>query len=430
MRAAASSTASGRCRGAGTARRSRPSARAATARRTASPPRRSASGGTAELDLALRRAGSSRLVTSDGEARARGDERGQLGRRVDDLLEVVERASSSSRSPMCSARPSRGADGSRDRLGHERRVAERGEADPEDAGAGSRGHERGADLDREARLPGAAGAGQRDEPRAAARSARAPPASSRSRPTKELAGRGRFVFAIVRSGGKSSSPELEERDRRRRCPSAGARRARRRGSVTSAAVARGEDDLPAVRRRRRRARRRGRPRRRSPRRSRAACPVCRPDAHPNRPCARAPSVTRGRGGERGRRASANARKNASPCVSTSTPPARARRADHAAVLGERLGVPLRPELVEEPRRALDVGEEERDRAGRQVGAHGKMMQSVSQSQASSASTERPAARPRRALTGTATPRLVRSSTPNTAATMRPLASSTGPASPS
>ena len=47
------------------------------------------------------------------------------------------------------------------------------------------------------------------------------------------------------------------------------------------------------------------------------------------------------------------------------------------------------------------------------------MQSVTQSQASSASTVRSAARPRRALTGTATPRLVRSSTPNTAATMRP-----------
>ena len=39
------------------------------------------------------------------------------------------------------------------------------------------------------------------------------------------------------------------------------------------------------------------------------------------------------------------------------------------VLGQRLRVRLRPERVKQPRRALDVGEEERDRAGREVGAH-------------------------------------------------------------
>ena len=39
-------------------------------------------------------------------------------------------------------------------------------------------------------------------------------ASSRSRPTNELAGRGRFVLEIVFSGGKRSVPELVDRDRR------------------------------------------------------------------------------------------------------------------------------------------------------------------------------------------------------------------------
>ena len=65
------------------------------------------------------------------------------------------------------------------------------------------------------------------------------------------------------------------------------------------------------------------------------------------------------------------KKNASPCVSTSTPPsASARVANHSSVLGERLRVVVRAELVQEPGRALDVGEEEGDRARGKVGPHG------------------------------------------------------------
>ena len=45
-------------------------------------------------------------------------------------------------------------------------------------------------------------------------------------------------------------------------------------------------------------------------------------------------------------------------------------ADDAAVLGERIGVALGTEGVQELGRALDVGEEESDRAGRKVVAHG------------------------------------------------------------
>ena len=41
---------------------------------------------------------------------------------------------------------------------------------------------------------------------------------------------------------------------------------------------------------------------------------------------------------------------------------RARVPDHATVLGQRLRVPLGAELVQQTRRALDVGEQERDRA--------------------------------------------------------------------
>ena len=44
-------------------------------------------------------------------------------------------------------------------------------------------------------------------------------------------------------------------------------------------------------------------------------------------------------------------------------------ANHPAMLGERLGVALRPELAEQLRRVLDVREEEGDRAGGKLGPH-------------------------------------------------------------
>ena len=47
----------------------------------------------------------------------------------------------------------------------------------------------------------------------------------------------------------------------------------------------------------------------------------------------------------------------------------ARLPDYPAVLGELVGVRLGAERVQEPRRALDVGEEEGDGAGREVVAH-------------------------------------------------------------
>ena len=58
-----------------------------------------------------------------------------------------------------------GAERLGDRLRDERRIAERGQADPEDARL-VLGNELGCGLDREPRLARAAGAGQRDEARA------------------------------------------------------------------------------------------------------------------------------------------------------------------------------------------------------------------------------------------------------------------------
>ena len=114
----------------------------------------------------------------------------------------------------------------------------------------------------------------------------------------------------------------------------------------------------------------GRRRRRSPRRSAAAC-RCAGRCGPG-------SVL----GQRARSRSAaaasapgavgKATKNASPWVSTSTPPWRGER-PRAGCAGAR---PARrhsvgAELVEQPRRALDIGEQERDRAARKLVAHEK-----------------------------------------------------------
>ena len=131
--------------------------------------------------------------------------------------------SSSSRSPMCSARPSLRPERLRDRLGHERGVAQRSEADPEDAGLEG-GHELGCGLEREPRLAGSTRPGKRDEARAVLKQddelARAPaPCRRRRRP------------AAAGSCSRSSSAAGSARSRAgrarpaRRSPSADARRA-------------------------------------------------------------------------------------------------------------------------------------------------------------------------------------------------------------
>ena len=93
--------------------------------------------------------------------------------------------------------------------------------------------------------------------------------------------------------------------------------------------------------------------------------VCRPDPDLRR-SPRVPSSAR--------RAPAAARlarereKEASPSVSTSNPSRRQSSvADDASVGGERFNVPLASRLLQQARRALDVGEEQGDGAGRQLG---------------------------------------------------------------
>ena len=194
-----------------------------------------------ELDLAVD-AQALAARDEDGEVRARGDERGQLGRRRDDLLEVVDEEQELALADVLGEAVA-GAHGPGDRLADERRVAERGEADPDGAGA-EVGDERGAGLERQAGLPGAAGAGQREEPRAAG-----DPREHRLElllPADEGARRPREVRARERLERREGAvAQLEERDRR--------------GDVLQPVLAeleerlgdegggrRGDEDLPAV----------------------------------------------------------------------------------------------------------------------------------------------------------------------------------------
>ena len=148
---------------------------------------------------------------------------------------------------------------------------------------------------------------------------------------------------------------LAEVEHARRPPAAGCRAARasspRRGSGRRA-------------RRSRSAPRARRPARCSPRRR----PTARPCAGP---CARGPRAPPGHAWSRSARcaataasaasrARANEKKNASPCVSISVPPLLAEAlADDAAVRRHDVAVVV-AELLQQPRRALDVGEGERD----------------------------------------------------------------------
>ena len=104
-----------------------------------------------------------------------------------------------------------GAERLRDRLRDERGVAQRGEPDPEDAAlyAGT-SVDAASSASRVLPVPPGPVSVTRRAPSSIRESTSA---SSPSRPTKELAGRGRFVFEIVLSGGKRAVPELEDRDR-------------------------------------------------------------------------------------------------------------------------------------------------------------------------------------------------------------------------
>ena len=88
---------------------------------------------------------SSRLVTSSFRFGQRSSRSAELRRRFDHLLEVVEQQQQLALADVLGEavlRPQR----LRDRLGHQRRLAQRDKRDPEDAGR-ERGHQLGGRLD-------------------------------------------------------------------------------------------------------------------------------------------------------------------------------------------------------------------------------------------------------------------------------------------
>ena len=263
---------------------------------------------------------------------------------------------------MCSASAVLGAERLGDRLRDERGIAERGEADPEDAGL-VLGHKRRAAASIASRvLPVPPG------PVSVTRRA---PSSKRDEHLEQL---------VV---------SADERARRPRQVRVGDRLQRREGAVSEleerhrlgdvlepvlaevgqlvldelggrlreddlAAVARGGDarsevdvvaDVALVGEQRRAG--------------------VQADAHADRARLSASVIARGRG-DRPRRRGEGEEERVALRVHLDAAVGGEGLAEHATVLGERLRVRLRPELVQQLRRALDVREEERDRAGGEV----------------------------------------------------------------
>ena len=109
---------------------------------------------------------------------------------------------------------------------------------------------------------------------------------------------------------------------------------------------------------------------------RSGVPVCRPMRTWTLPELSLSTIARDASSAPG--AVGNAKKNASPWVSTSAPPCSAHDARTIRRCSASAGrVLLGAELVEKLRRALDVGEEEGDGARRKIGAHGEIMRRTS-----------------------------------------------------
>ena len=127
----------------------------------------------------------------------------EIGRCLDHLLEVVEQEQHLALADVL-GQAVLGTERLRDRLRDERRIAQRGQADPEDARL-VLGDERAAASMASRVLPVPPGPVSVTR-RAPSSKRESTSNSSSSRPTNELAGRGRFVLEIVFSGGNEPFP--------------------------------------------------------------------------------------------------------------------------------------------------------------------------------------------------------------------------------
>jgi len=319
-----------------------------------------------------------------GEVGAGLEKHGQLRRCLHHLLEVIEQQEQLAH-PDVLGEPVLRAEGLRDRLGHEGGVAERSQPDPEDT-ALVLGHERRRRLDREPRLPRAAGAGKRQQPRSVL-DARdhlcelSLSADERARRAREvrvrdglerrerlraelenLDGVGDVLQPVLAQIHHLGLHELDRRPGEDDLPSmAGGGNAGGQVDVLSDVAFVGHERRTGVQT--------------YPEMDRSGVETLRD--HPRGlHCARC-------GGERNEKRVA---------LGVDLDPAllRTRLAYDPPVLRERLGVPLGAEPVQELRRALDVGEEEGDGPGRQF--RGRHFQS---SRANASASSRESSRPAR-----------------------------------
>ena len=219
---------------------------------------------------------SSRLVTRSLRFGQAASSSRELGRGLDDLLEVVEQQQQLAVSPTCSARPSFAPSVCAIVSRHERRVAQRGQADPEDAGLEGRARARRPTSSASRVLPEPPGPGERDEARAVPKQSDA--ARPAPGPADERGGRPRQVRvrdrlqrreALAARAGRAATGSSKSLAGARR-----ARSARRRRAPASPPRRR-----PGRRGRKRRSGRPGAARaRRNPRRSAAARRCARPSA--------------------------------------------------------------------------------------------------------------------------------------------------------
>ena len=202
------------------------------------------------------------------------------------------------------------------------------------------------------------------------RTSSATSAVSRSRPTNEDAGRGRFVLEIVLRGGKRSSPSWKIATG----PAKSFSRCSPR-SVTppssNARVAARQQHLPTV------------PRGRDPRtemdvladvtlpRQKRLAGV-QPHSDPDQTRLE-PDIRRGRSGDRRPRIGERVEERITLRVHLDTALGGEDLAKHSPMLCQRLRVRLRPELVQQPRRPLDVREQEGDGRAREPAAHARMI---------------------------------------------------------
>ena len=297
------------------------------------------------------------------EVRTYGEEIREVRCRVDDLLEVVEE-----QEKLSSADVLRGAgprvESLRNSLRHESRITQRRKGDP-DNGVPEVRHELGRDLDREPRLPGSTCTGQRHEATTVAYEVEY--LRHLALAADERAGWAREVRVRERVQRREALvAELVDRDRLRDVLEAVLAELDEIVARELASCAR-EDDLPSVCR--------GGdassqvdvvPDVAFGGEQRRAGVQADPDA--NRP-GRKRLGHRGGRSDRSRRRGKGEEERVALRVHLDAALGSARLADHAAMLGERLGVRLCAQLVEQLRRALDVREEEGDGAGGKVSSH-------------------------------------------------------------